>query len=54
MPRTITTQTRKLYTKSGAITEVKEFPDRGHSLTIDSGWQEVADAALDFLRRHSL
>jgi len=52
--RTITTQTRKLYAKSGAITEVKEFPDRGHSLTIDSGWQEVADATLDFLRRQSL
>ena len=54
VPRAITTQTRKLYAKSGAITEVKEFPDRGHSLTIDSGWQEVADATLDFLRRHSL
>ena len=54
VPRAVTTQTRKLYAKSGAVTEVKEFPDRGHSLTIDSGWQEVADATLDFLRRHSL
>jgi pimeloyl-ACP methyl ester carboxylesterase len=54
VPRAITTQTRKLYAKSGAVTEVKEFPDRGHSLTIDSGWQEVADATLEFLRRHSL
>ena len=54
VPRAITTQTRKLYAKSGAVTEVKEFPDRGHSLTIDSGWQDVAESALDFLRRHSL
>jgi len=25
--------------------------NRGHSLTIDSGWREVADAALTFIRR---
>ena len=37
------------YAKSGAVTDVKEFPTRGHSLTIDSGWQEVADAVLDWL-----
>jgi hypothetical protein len=24
---------------------------RGHSLTIDSGWREVADKALDFIKR---
>ena len=54
VPRAVTTQTRKLYAKSAAVTEVTDFPDRGHSLTIDSGWQEVADATLDLLRRHSL
>jgi non-heme chloroperoxidase len=34
-----------------AVTEVARIPDRGHSLTIDSGWREVADTALDFVKR---
>ena len=54
MPPAIVSQTRKLYSKATAVTDVKEFPGRGHSLTIDSGWQEVADAALDWLRGQSL
>jgi non-heme chloroperoxidase len=33
------------------VTEFTEMPGRGHSLTIDSGWQEVADTALAFVRR---
>lgn len=33
-------------------TEIKEIAGRGHSLVIDSGWLEVASAALDFLVRH--
>ncbi|HTY95439.1 MAG TPA: alpha/beta hydrolase [Solirubrobacteraceae bacterium] len=32
-------------------TEFTEVPERGHSLTIDSGWREVADRALEFLKR---
>ena len=27
------------------------MPNRGHALTIDSGWREVADKALDFVKR---
>ena len=27
------------------------MPNRGHSLTIDPGWQEVAQTALDFVKR---
>ena len=34
--------------------ELVEIPDRGHSLCIDSGWEEVADTALAFLERHGL
>jgi non-heme chloroperoxidase len=53
VPKAITTGTRKLYHKSPAITDFVEFPDRGHSLTIDSGWREVAQYALDWLsKRH--
>ncbi|MDO8209063.1 carboxylesterase [Conexibacter sp. CPCC 206217] len=33
------------------ITEIVEMRDRGHALTIDSGWHEVADTALAFVRR---
>jgi pimeloyl-ACP methyl ester carboxylesterase len=34
-----------------AVTEIKQIPNRGHSLTIDNGWQEVAQTALDFVKR---
>jgi non-heme chloroperoxidase len=32
-------------------TEIVEIKDRGHALTIDSGWREVADTALGFVKR---
>jgi non-heme chloroperoxidase len=34
-----------------AVTEIVKMPNRGHSLTIDHGWREVAQTALDFIRR---
>jgi pimeloyl-ACP methyl ester carboxylesterase len=34
-----------------AVTEIQQIPNRGHSLTIDSGWREVAQVALDFVKR---
>jgi len=49
VPAAISTSTRRLYHKSPAVTDFIEFPDRGHSLTIDHGWREVAQAALDWL-----
>jgi non-heme chloroperoxidase len=33
------------------VTEFVEIPNRGHALTIDSGWREVAQTSLDFVRR---
>jgi pimeloyl-ACP methyl ester carboxylesterase len=33
------------------VTEIRQIPNRGHSLTIDSGWREVADTALAFVKR---
>jgi non-heme chloroperoxidase len=33
------------------VTEIDKVPDRGHSLTIDGGWREVADRALAFVKR---
>jgi non-heme chloroperoxidase len=31
-----------------------KMPNRGHALTIDHGWREVAQTALDFVKRFSL
>jgi non-heme chloroperoxidase len=53
VPRTITHQTRRLY-KTSAITDVREFPDRGHSLTIDSGWRDIAESVLGWLKERGL
>ncbi len=43
----------KLQSKNPGVTEFVQLPDRGHSLTIDSGWQEVADTALQFVKRYA-
>jgi pimeloyl-ACP methyl ester carboxylesterase len=37
--------------RNQGVTEFLTIPGRGHALTIDSGWQEVATAALEFVRR---
>jgi non-heme chloroperoxidase len=34
-----------------SVTEIVKIPNRGHSLTIDHGWREVAQRALDFVKR---
>ncbi len=54
VPEAITKSTLKQYRHSGAETDLVEFADRGHSLTIDSGWREVADAALGWLAEQGL
>src|SRR4029077_6814896 len=33
------------------VTEIVEMRNRGHALTIDHGWREVADTALAFVQR---
>jgi pimeloyl-ACP methyl ester carboxylesterase len=33
------------------VTEIVEIPGRGHALVIDNGWHEVADKALEFVKR---
>ncbi len=37
------------YAGASAVTDYREYPDRGHSMPIDSGWREVADAALQWI-----
>jgi non-heme chloroperoxidase len=54
VPATISRQTQKLYSKSPAVTELRTFADRGHSLTIDHGWREVAESTLGWLAGQGL
>jgi pimeloyl-ACP methyl ester carboxylesterase len=54
VPEAITKSTVKQYKHSVAETDVLEFADRGHSLTVDHGWAEVAGACLDWLDKHGL
>jgi alpha-beta hydrolase superfamily lysophospholipase len=54
VPEAITKSTVKQYRHSGAVTDLIEFPDRGHSLTIDSGWRDVAAGCLTWLRQQGL
>jgi pimeloyl-ACP methyl ester carboxylesterase len=37
--------------RNPAVTEIVKIPNRGHALTIDHGWREVAQTALDFVKR---
>lgn len=52
VPWAIAHASYKLQLKNPSPTEIIEIPDRGHSLVVDSGWREVADASSAFLARH--
>lgn len=54
VPVAVTKATLKQYRHSDAVTDILEFPDRAHSLTIDHGWREVADACLSWLEKQGL
>jgi alpha-beta hydrolase superfamily lysophospholipase len=54
VPDVVTRSTFKQYRDSTAVTELKQFEGRGHSLTIDSGWRDVAEAILEWLKTHEL
>ncbi|KAA0100560.1 alpha/beta hydrolase [Mycolicibacterium sp. P1-5] len=51
VPFKVTKEVHDLYLKGGSDTEFHEFEGRGHSLTIDAGWRDVADVALEWLAR---
>jgi non-heme chloroperoxidase len=51
VPPAVTEATFKLERRNPGLTEFVEMKNRGHALTIDHGWREVADAALGFIRR---
>ena len=54
VPDVVTRSTFKQYRDSTAVTELKQFEGRGHSLTVDSGWHDVAEAVLAWLKDHDL
>src|SRR3954447_982377 len=54
VPEAVTKSTLKQYRHSEATTDILEFPDRAHSLTIDHGWREVADACLSWLDKQGV
>ncbi len=51
VPWAIANASYKKQKRNDAVTEIVELPGRGHALTIDDGWREVADTALAFVRR---
>ncbi len=51
VPWAIANASYKKQARNPGTTEIIEIPGRGHALTIDSGWQKVADTALDFVKR---
>ena len=51
VPWTIASASYKRQNHNQGVTEIIKLPIRGHALTIDSGWREVADTALAFVTR---
>jgi len=52
VPWAIADASYKRQKENSAVTEIHEIPNRGHSLTIDHGWREVAENALAFIAQH--
>ncbi len=51
VPWAISNASYKKQKRNEGVTEIVEIPRRGHSLTIDGGWREVCDIAVDFVKR---
>lgn len=54
VPEVVSRAAYRLYRKASSVTDYQVFPDRGHSLTVDSGWKEVANASLTWLKSKGL
>jgi non-heme chloroperoxidase len=53
VPWAIANAAYKLQRRNPGVTEIKVMKDRGHALVIDHGWQEVAETALEFVKRYA-
>jgi pimeloyl-ACP methyl ester carboxylesterase len=52
VPWAIADASYKKQKRNPGVTEIRQVPDRGHSLVIDHGWREVAGMALGFVQTH--
>ena len=53
VPWAIANASYKRQRRNDSVTEIVKVPGRGHALTIDHGWQEVADIALAFVQKYA-
>jgi len=53
VPWAVANASYKRQKRNPDVTEIMKIPGRGHSLTIDHGWREVADTALVFVQKHA-
>jgi len=53
VPWAIANASYKKQKRNPGVTEIVKIPNRGHALTIDSGWKQVADEALAFAKRYA-
>ncbi len=53
VPWAIANASYKRQKRNDGVTEIMKIPGRGHALTIDHGWQEVADIALAFVQKYA-
>jgi pimeloyl-ACP methyl ester carboxylesterase len=53
VPWAIANASYKRQRRNDGVTEIMKVPGRGHALTIDHGWQEVADIALAFVQKYA-
>jgi pimeloyl-ACP methyl ester carboxylesterase len=51
VPWAIANASYKKQKRNPGVTEIRKIPNRGHALTIDKGWEEVAQASLEFVKR---
>jgi non-heme chloroperoxidase len=51
VPWAIANAAYKRQRRNPSVTEIEQIPNRGHALIIDHGWREVAEKALDFVKR---
>lgn len=54
IPDAVTRAAYKAYGDTVAVTDLKQFADRGHSLVIDAGWRTIADHVLDWLAANGI
>ena len=52
-PWAISNASYKREKRNDGVTEIVKIPNRGHALTIDNGWREVAETALAFIKRYA-